>query len=174
MNKVKIMMTVVLTGALLLLGGCKFNFSFTGASIPLDARTVSVPMFPNVAAMVNPALSSALTEALQDRFARQTKLTQVPEDGDLAFTGEIVGYVTTPIAVTSAEEFAAAQQRLTVTVRVSFSNRLDPQWDFQNRSFSQYADFDSSQQLQAVEGALVEEIVSALVTDIFNAAVSNW
>ncbi len=173
-NQVKLIFAAVLTGALLTLGGCKISYKLNQASIPLEAQTVSVPLFPNVAAMVYPALSPTLADKLQQRFAQQTKLTQVREDGDLAFTGEIVNYITTPISVTSAEEYSAAQQRLTITVRVSFSNRFDPQWNFQNRTFSQYADFDSSQQLQAVEATLVDQISEALVTDIFNASVANW
>jgi outer membrane lipopolysaccharide assembly protein LptE/RlpB len=174
MNNAKLLTALLLTGLSLMLGGCSFQWQLNQASIPADARTVSIPLFPNVASMVNPSLSATLADAFQQRFANQTKLMQVREDGDLAFTGEIVGYVSTPTAVTSANEYAAARQRLTITVRVSFTNRLDPQWNFENRTFSQYADYDSNQQLQTVEPSLVPEIVDALVTDIFNAAVANW
>jgi hypothetical protein len=149
-------------------GGC---YSFTGASIPPTAKTFSVAYFPNNAAMVAPTLSNVLTEALKDRFTRQTRLTQTLEEGDFALEGEIVRYETTPTSV-SADEYAL-KNRLTITVRVTFNNAIEPQWNF-NRSFSQFAEYDANQLLQEVEGALIEEIVETLVDDIFNACASNW
>jgi len=174
MNKLRILAATALAGVLLIVGGCQIRFQLNQASIHADARTVSIPMFPNISALVNPTLSATFTDALQQRFANQTKLMLIDEEGDLAFTGEIVNYVSTPTSVTSAEAFSAAMQRLTITVRVTFVNRLDPQWNFENRTFSQYADYPSDQQFQQAEQSLVPEIVDALVTDIFNAAVANW
>ena len=78
-----------------LMSGCTVKYSFSGASIPLDAKTVSVPYFPNNAPMVAPSLSATLTEQLQDKFARQTKLQLVDVGGDLAFEGEITNYTST-------------------------------------------------------------------------------
>ncbi|MEG1406060.1 MAG: hypothetical protein RSC34_05565, partial [Alistipes sp.] len=63
--------------ALLTACGYKVNYSLSGASIPVDAKTFSVAYFPNNAPMVAPTLSSTLTEALQDKFSRQTRLIQV-------------------------------------------------------------------------------------------------
>ena len=83
----KIMMAMLLALVAATLGGCTVKYSFSGASIPLDAKTVSVPYFPNNAPMVAPSLSSTLTDALQDKFARQTKLQLVSTGGDLAFEG---------------------------------------------------------------------------------------
>lgn len=155
----------------ILLTGCSVKYSFTGASIPPSAQTVSIPYFPNNAAMVAPILSTTFTEALQDKFARQTRLTVIREGGDLAFEGEIIGYTSTPSAI-SGDEYAA-KNRLTITVKVRFFNSIEPQWNF-DRTFSAFLDYDSNQNLQSVEGTLIPEIVEMLVDDIFNAAVANW
>ena len=74
----------IVVAAGLLLAGCgyKVNYSLSGASIPPDAKTFSVAYFPNNAPMVAPILSSTLTDALRDKFTRQTRLTQVDEGGD--------------------------------------------------------------------------------------------
>jgi hypothetical protein len=149
--------------------GC---YSFTGASIPASATTFSVAYFHNNAAMVAPSLSNALTEALKDRFSRQTHLTQVPEEGDFAIEGEIIRYETAPASV-SADEYAI-QNRLTITVQVRFNDVPEPQWNFSNRTFSAFADYNASQLLQDVEGQLIEEIVEILVDNIFNATAANW
>lgn len=155
-----------------LLAGCKVTYSLSGASIPPSAKTVSVAYFPNNATLVSPTLSSTLTEALQDRFSRQTKLTLVPEGGDLSFEGEIIGYNVAPTAVTSDD--MAAMNRLTITVRVTYKNRIDPTYDFSNKTFNAFQEYPSSQDLSAAEGTLIPELVEVLVEDIFNAAVSNW
>ncbi len=155
----------------LLLTSCKVSYTLSGASISPEAKTVSIPYFPNSATMVAPILSSTLTDALQDKFSRQTRLTIVREDGDLAFEGEITNYTSTPTAVT-ADEYASLN-RLTITVRVRFTNKIEPEYNFE-RTFSQYQDYDSNLMLSSVEGTLIPEIVDELVEDIFNAAVSNW
>ena len=154
--------------------GCRVNYSLSGASIHPDARTVSIPFFPNNAAYVSPTLSPTFTDALQNKFMNQTKLELVREDGDIAIQGEIVGYTSVPTAVTAAETAPAAMNRLTMTVRVSIENRYQPEYSFQNRSFSQYVDYPSSQMLSAAEGELIPELVRMLVDDIFAAAVQNW
>ncbi len=167
----KIAIAFAFIGIAAALNGCIIKYSFTGASIPQAAKTFSVQYFPNNAAMVAPTLSNTLTEALRDRFSRQTRLTQVPEEGDFAIEGEITGYMTAPSAV-SANEYAL-QNRLTITVQVRFNNVVEPEWSF-NKSFTAFADYDANLLLQNIEGGLIEEIVTTLVDNIFNACASNW
>ena len=172
MKQLKYIALALVTTILTLLPSCTVKYSFSGASIPAAAQTVSIAYFPNNAAMVAPILSSTLTEALKDRFSRQTRLQQVSDGGDLAFEGEIVNYTSTTASVSSQEY--AVLNRLTITVRVRFTNAIEPQYNINNRTFSAFADYDSNKLLQEVEGALIPEIVEKLVDDIFNAAVSNW
>ncbi len=150
--------------------GCGI-YSFTGASIPAEAKTVSVAYFPNHAQLVNPLLSNDFTSALRDAIMNQTPLEMVDTGGDLAFEGEITDYRTTPVAITAAQ--TAAMNRLTITVKVRFSNRFDETKDFE-QSFSQYEDYPSDQDLNAVQENLTSSIIEALVEDIFNKALVNW
>lgn len=165
-------MAVLLTAVLLAAAGCKVKYSFSGASIHPDAKTFSVTYFANNAQMVNPNLSQTVTDALIERFERQTRLSMQREEGDLSFEGQITGYDTRPSSI-SGDEYAT-MNRLTITVRVSFTNALEPQYNFQNRSFSSYADYSTSQLLQDAEPSLVPEIVEEIINQIFNAAVANW
>ena len=151
--------------------GCTVKYSLSGASIPPDAKTFSVAYFPNNAPMVAPILSATMTDELTQRFASRTSLTQVTDGGDFAFEGEIIGYTSTTSSVASGDY--ALQNRLTITVKVKFTNAIDDKMSF-NRNFSAYADYDSTKLLTEVEGALIAEIVEQLVTDIFMAAASNW
>ena len=158
--------------AVLLIGcGVAIKYSLSGASIPPDAKTFSVAYFPNNATMVSPILSSTLTEALVDIFTRRTRLTQVDEGGDFAFEGEITNYTSTTSSV-SSDEYALLN-RLTITVKVRFTNALDESMSF-NRTFTAFEDYESTQLLTEVEGTLIPLIVDKLVTDIFQASASNW
>lgn len=152
----------------IMFGSC---YSFTGASISPEVKTITVKFFPNRAPNVQPTLSNVFTESLKDRFVTQTNLELVNRNGDLNFEGEITGYHVSPQAYQGNE--TAALNRLTITVRVSFVSRLEPDKSFDS-SFSRYADFESSKSLAAVENALIEEIVEQLTEDVFNKAVVNW
>lgn len=161
---------IVLLSCCLFLSSCGI-YSFSGASIPAEAKTISVQYFPNNAQLVNPLLSNTLTNALNDMFVNQTTLQSVAENGDLAFEGEITGYSTSPIAITGNQ--TAAMNRLTVTVNVRFTNKYDESKNFE-QNFSQYQDYPSEQDLNMVQDVLVEQIVEDLCQDIFNKAVVNW
>ena len=147
-------------------------YSFTGTSIQPDVKTVTINYFEYKALKVNPSLSNMMTEAMQDKFLKLTKLEQVDMDGDLEIIGEISGYDVKATAITANEQ--AAQNRLTVSVRINFVNRKFPEDDFENKAFSAYADFDANESLDAVEASLCEEIIEQLCEDIFNATVANW
>ena len=149
--------------------GCGI-YSFSGASIPAEAKTISVDYFPNHAQLVNPLLSDNLTNALRDAMTNQTTLDVVETGGDLAFEGEITDYKTMPVAITGQ---TAAMNRLTITVKVRFSNRIDDTKDFE-QSFSRYEDYPSDQDLNSVQESLTATIVEQLVEDIFNKALVNW
>ena len=160
----------------MLLAGCLAAacgiYSFTGTSIQPDVNTITIPYVEYRALRVNPALSNQMTEALQEKFRRLTRLEQVDVDGDLELVCEITGYDVKATAVTADE--LASQNRLTVTVKVNFTNNKYPEDNVENKSFSAYEDFDATLTLDSVEGGLCESIVDKLVEDIFNATVAQW
>jgi hypothetical protein len=151
--------------------GCKVNYSFTGASIPEDVKTVSVKTFQNFAPLANVNLTQTFTEALKDRFLSQTNLDIVSKNGDLQFEGSITGYRVTSIAIQGNE--TAALNRLSITTKVKFVNSKDTSQDFET-SFTRYSDYESSQNLASIEDELIKDINDQLTQDIFNKAVSNW
>ena len=162
---------LALIAALPLLHSCGI-YSFTGTSIQPDVKTVTVNYFEYLAPKVNPSLSNMLTEAMQEKFIKLTKLELVDIDGDLEIIGAVTGYDVKATAITANEQ--AAQNRLTVTVKIEFINRKYPEESQQNKSFSAYQDFDATLSLDAVEATLCEDIVEQLCEDIFNGTVANW
>lgn len=156
---------------LALTSSCKVRYSLTGASISADVKTAEVPYFQNRASVVQPMLSRNLTEKLKDKIQSQTSLQLVNESGNVVFEGEISDYVVTPAAITG--DNVAAKNRLTITVKVKFTNTKDPQLDFDS-NFSRFEDFDSNASLDAVENDLIDKIADQLIEDIFNKAFVNW
>lgn len=150
---------------------CKVSYSFTGASISPEVKTFTVYYFPNRSRLVNPNLSQQMTEALQDKLLRQTSLDQLEENGDLEFEGQITGYDTRPMNISEGD--LAAQTRLTVTVKVKYTNNINHDDDWE-KSFSAYEDFDGNKTLSSVEDELIEAILEKLTEDIFNASIANW
>ena len=165
------MMALSLAVTALIVHSCGI-YSFTGTSIQPEVKTVTINYFEYKALKVNPSLSNMLTEAMQDKFLKLTKLEQVDIDGDLEIIGAVTGYDVKATAVTASE--TVAQNRLTVSVKVSFVNRKFPEDNFEDKSFSAYQDFDAMQSLESVEATLCEDIVEQLCDDLFNATVADW
>ena len=147
-------------------------YSFTGTSIQPDVKTITINYFEYKALKVNPSLSNQITEALKEKFTRLTRLEQVDIDGDLEIIGEVTGYDVKATAITANEQ--AAQNRLTVNVKITFIDRKYPENSFENKSFSAYEDFDATKTIDEVEAGLCEDIVEKLCEDMFNATVANW
>ena len=119
--------------------GCKVNYSFTGASIAEDVKTVSVKTFQSYAPLANANISQTFTEALKDKFISQTNLDLIAKDGDLRFEGSITGYNVTSVAIQGNE--TAALNRLTITVKVKFTNTKDEKLDYEtNFSIKTFSD----------------------------------
>jgi hypothetical protein len=147
------------------------KYSFTGASIPPDVKTISIKYFPNNASLVVPSLSQKLTDGLRDKFISETNLALINEDGDLILEGSISDYRTSPVAIQGNDQ--AALNRLTITIDVVYTNTVDENLSFDTK-FSRYADYSSSQNLTDVQESLIEEINVMLIEDVFNKAVINW
>lgn len=155
---------------ILICSGCGV-YSFTGASIPPGAQTVSIQYFPNNSSMVEPTLSQVFTNALRDKFVSQTTLNLIPNNGDLQLSGEIRDYKITPVAITGNQ--TAALNRLTITVKVKYINTLEESKDFESQ-FTRFEDYPSDKDLTEVQQGLIDQINEMLVDDIFNKAVVNW
>ncbi len=154
----------------IILGGCGV-YSFTGASIPPDAKTISISYFVNNATLIEPTLSQTLTDALRNRFQSQTNLSLVEENGDLQLEGVITDYSTKPVAIQGNQ--TAAYNQLTISIEVKYTNTLDHTKDFDTK-FSRFEQYPSASDLNTVKDQLIADIVAALVDDIFNKSVVNW
>ena len=156
--------------ASVLLYSCTASYSFTGTSVG-DAKTLSIQTVTNIAPLTPPSYTQNFTEGLKDNFLRQTNLDLIKRDGDLQLTGMISRYTSGPSAVTGDE--GTSQNRLTVSVKMKFVNKLDPSQNFE-KVFTRYQDYSASASLTSVQDALLEDITDQLSQDIIQASIGSW
>ena len=158
--------------AVMLLSSCTISYKFNGASIDYSKiKSIAIADFPNNSALVNPTLSSDFSEGLRDIFQRQTRLQVTRRDGDLELEGEIIDYNLTPMAI--ASDSYSAQTKLTMVVKLIFTNNVDPDESFE-RSYTAYQIFDSSQLLTDVQDELCSQMIKEITENIYNDTVARW
>ncbi len=158
-------------GLFIALQGCKVKYSLNGASVPVEAKTVSITMFVNNTTLGPPSISRKFTEKLRDVVSSQTSLALMKQNADLQFEGSIVDYNVAPVSIQSTDQ--SALNRLTMTVNVKYSNKFDATKNF-DQNFTRFADYKTSSSLSAEEANLTTEINRQLTEDIFNKAFNNW
>jgi len=168
MKKIKFLIIIVLSLTLI---GCG-AYSFTGASIPSGTETYQVNRFENTALLIEPGLERDFKLALEDLIQNQTNLILVPSKGDLIYEGEITEYRISPTTATSDNR--AAQNRLTITIKLRFFNTKKVEDDLE-QSFSFFYDYPASGQLTGSQKTTAhEEIFERITQDIFNATLAKW
>lgn len=152
---------------------CKTTFNFTGVPAGGDdgLETIAIDLFGNQAPVIVPNLAQEFTQQLQDRFISQSRLTLIATDADVNVSGSITQYRISPVAISGDER--AAQNRLTIGVKVTYENLVNPDdsWD---QTFSSFVDFDSDLDFISIEQEKISEIVEQLTQDIFNKSLGKW
>ncbi|HYG37461.1 MAG TPA: LptE family protein [Cytophagales bacterium] len=169
---------IILSFSLLFITSSCGVYSFSGANIPPEIKSLTVMNIYNNAGSGPANLAQQLTQDLKDYFQQNTNLNLINTGGDLVFDGSIEGYVTTPVAPTVSSGTntypTTSKTRLTITVKINYTNTKDEKANYEE-SFVQYEDFDeATQSLTSVENELIEKINEKLVFDIFNKTFSNW
>lgn len=146
-------------------------YSFKDVSIPPEVKTARVNYIENKAPYINPQLSPRLTDRLRQKINNQTRLTLVQaDDAHYEISGVITNYYVTTAGISQQQ---AATNRLAVTVRIVFINRLDEKANFE-ADITRNFDFDAALSLQQAEAQKGEEILRNLTDEIFNRIFSNW
>ncbi|MAJ50828.1 MAG: hypothetical protein CMB82_04335 [Flammeovirgaceae bacterium] len=161
----------------LLLTSCGI-YSFTGASISPDVKTISIQTFFNNAQLGPANMSILFTEGLKDYFQQNTSLTIIDNEGHLQFDGYIDNYTLTPVGSGSSGRSDlidyAQLTRITIVVYATYTNVIDDTFNYEKK-FSFFKDFDQEEvDLSSVEEEFVKEIFDQIIIDMFNESVANW
>ncbi len=161
-----------LIAVLLLMPGCAISYKFNGASIDYSTtHSISIVDFPNMAALVYPPLSNDLSEGIRDLFARQTRLEILRKNGDMELEGEITGYDIAQMAI--AADSYASETKLTITVRVRFTNNKKPEDSFE-KTYTAFQTFDANKLLTDVQDELCATMITEIAENIYNDTVAKW
>lgn len=154
-----------------LLTACSVSYKFTGTSINYDLiKSIQIDKIANRAPYGWAPMEAMLNNKLQDVYANQTRLKLVKRNGDLHIAGEIISYDQYNKGISS--DGYASQVQLRITVNIRFVNsKNNVQWEKQFSATSQY---DSTQQLTAVQEKLVKDMIADICDQIFNATVADW
>ena len=155
------------------LSGC---YSFKGSTIPTEMKTISIPFFENTASLVDAQLANDLTEAFKDRIRTQSKLSITQNEAQGKFEGKITDYDIKPISIQDNKNPVAGATRLTITVMVTYSNKVKgKESQGFSQSFSAFTDFSSAgQNFAAQQKSLNKKVIDQLTENIFNRAFSQW
>lgn len=146
-------------------------YNFTGAK-PIDAKTFQVNFFQNNAELIEPGIERTFTQALQNLILNQTNLSLTNSGGDLVYEGEIVDYRVSPMTATADQR--AAQNRLTISINVRFTNKNKEEDDFEKR-FSFFYDYPGTNQLVGSQLTTALDVIFERITqDIFNDSLAKW
>lgn len=158
--------------ACMLLAGCSVSYKLNGTYIDYNVvKTITLEAFANRASYQWSPMASMFNNTLSDAYNRQTKLKQVKKEGDLVVAGEITSYDQTNKSVSADGYSSMVQLRMAVSVR--YTNNTNHNDDFE-KTFSSTRDYDSSQQLSAVQEELVQQMIDDIVDQIFNETVAKW
>lgn len=149
---------------------CEVRYSMTGGQFS-GAKTFSVELFKTQTALASPIYAQELTESFKTLLLNQSPLKLAESDGDLQYQGFITEYKVTPVAIQGNE--TASLNRLTITVKLKYTNTLEPELSF-DKTFSKFGDFDASQDLLSVQSTLWSSINDQLMQEFYNASVGNW
>jgi hypothetical protein len=151
-------------------------YSFSGAAT--TAKTITVDQFFNNTDLAPANIGATFTNRLKDYYQQNSSL-RVTDNGELHIEGMVSEYRVNAMAPVANPQrpndpSTAALSRLTIAVRVTFDDTLEPNNNFKDRSFSFYKDFDNNLNFPSIQEDLEKQIFDQILIDIFNATVANW
>lgn len=156
--------------------GCvRVNFNFTGGNVDATLSTLFVDKFSNEADIVIPYLAQEVSQQLQDRFLSQSRLTLTSGAADVSLSGSIVRFSVLPVAIQSSQTGvnSAAQNRLSIEVRVQFKNNVNPD-DGWEQVFRGFTDFDADEDFSRVEREKINLVLEQITQDVFSKSIGKW
>ncbi len=148
------------------------GYSFKGTSIPANVYTFYLDDFENQTNTAPPTLAQTFKDGLNDRIRNETRLKNEDENPHVEFTGSITNYSVRAEAPQPGQ--TAAINRLTISFQIEYINNLNPDEKPMRKNFSQFADFDTSQNLIDVQDDLIDQILTEIIDEVFNWAFTNW
>ena len=165
---------LVIFGLFLLSSCWPSSVSFRDGSVPPEWKWFMVTTLENEAPNAPISYAPNLTELVKDAIQNRVGLKLVSEesgDPQITVTGVVKSYNVTPLALQDND--VAAKNRLAINAYFEIFISA-PEEDVMELNVSRFADFDSNQDVGAIQDQLLEEINDQIVQDVLNKLLSNW
>jgi hypothetical protein len=155
-----------------LVSGCAV-YSFSGASIPSNLETISIPIVQDNTSSPANRMGTDLTDLLTDRFVDRTRLSLTTDDSgaDALLRARIQRYTNQPTGVSGNER--ATTNEVTIEVQVRYVDQTKDE-ELLNQTFSGQASYNPAEAGLTGEQQAAQNALENVADDIFSSATSNW
>lgn len=154
---------------LVLLSSCGI-YSFSGASIPKEVKSISIEYIPNKAPNAWSSIDNIFNQELRNKFVREAGLRVLDEKGDYHIKGYISNYVITPQTPTTGS--FSSQYRLDISVMIEFQDNVSGKKVQWTEPFTNMELYESD--ISGKEDILIRAISKNISNSIFNKIFSTW
>lgn len=172
---IKYLYIILLSG---LLHSC---YTFTGASLDKNVKTIQINEFMDNSPLKNPTLAQRFSIDIQNRFLQRTTLKSTKNNPDILIEGEIVEYTPTmPVSVSSnaitnntGGLIQTSQNKMVIRIKVHYENKIEPQKNF-DRTYSDEAVYSSELSINQIEDEQTKIVIDRIINKIFNDIIADW
>ena len=146
-------------------------YTFRDASIPDNIKTIKINYIENHAGIVNPQLSSKLTDAFKQKVQSYIRKASIvtTDNADYIITATITNYSVSTSGISSQQ---ASSNRLTVGVHLELNNTRTN--TVTPHDVNLPFDFSANLTLSQAEAGLLDDIVKNVSDEMFNSIFSSW
>ncbi|MGA9118841.1 MAG: LptE family protein [Bacteroidota bacterium] len=161
--------------ALLMMQGC---YSFTGASVPANLKTIAIPLVDDQSGFGEPGLREEFTTALTNLFISDNSLEVADRttadailEGVITSVSDAPAVIQTPTAAQQGEQ--VSKRRITVTAKFTMRDMKlrRKMWE---KSFSNWGDYDTGGGGASQRQTGIQEAIRKVTEDILQETVSGW
>jgi len=157
--------------------GC---YTFTGASVPSNLKTIAIPLVDDQSGFGEPGLREQFTTALTNLFISDNTMEVADRTtADAILAGVITSVSDAPAVVQQGAQGAAqpgeqvSKRRITVTVKATLQNvkLRKKMWE---KSFSNWGDYDAGGGGASQRQTGLAEAIRKVTEDVLLETVSGW
>lgn len=169
-NKLILTYTALFAAVVLVATSC--SYSFTGASVPGHLKNIAIPICTDRTGSGEANLSDDFTNELINKFLNDNTL-QVSErtNADAILECTILSLTDSPQVVTGGEDIQT--RRITLNAKIVYRD-LVKKINIFERNFSNYGDYNDSEEITSAREAAIETAIDKITEDILLGVVSNW
>jgi hypothetical protein len=145
-------------------------YSFSGASVPVDVKSMSIEYITNKAPNSWSSLDRIFNNELKQKMISDAGLKILDKEGDYQIKGYISSYTITPQAATNGE--FANTYKLSISVQIEFTDIKTEKKLAWNENFTNFEVY--SNDITNEEDRLITSISKNISNQIFNKIFSTW